>query len=283
MENFTIENDGFFGKSFIPTDNKYPEKAMIAFIGSNGDFANACKLGEYFSNLGLTSIAIAYWNVESLPKVMTNLPLESVENAAKYLKSKGFSKIGVCGISKGGELALLSASMFHEINGVIAISPNYAACIGFNGIKEVNHSTWTYKGKEIPYTKAHMSLGRAILKTLSAAEMTTNFIYEDALAKVNPESIIPVENISGAILLVSAEYDSMWPSKHSCEKIMERLNLNNFPYPYKHLNYKYASHMILPFASNLNHLYKIERKNKIECQQSRDDLIKNIENWILNW
>ncbi|MEG1875356.1 MAG: acyl-CoA thioester hydrolase/BAAT C-terminal domain-containing protein, partial [Angelakisella sp.] len=192
MENFTVEQDGFFGKSYLPLQNEYPDSAMIAVVGSNGDFANACKLADYFCGLGITSLALAYWNVAGLPKAMVNLPLESVENAAKYLQKSGFGKIGICGISKGGELALLAASMFREINGVIAISPNYAACIGMQGIKEVNHSTWSYGGKEIPYTKAHVPLGKVLRRTLAAGEMTTNFIYEDALAQVNPASIIPV-------------------------------------------------------------------------------------------
>ncbi|MEG1460576.1 MAG: acyl-CoA thioester hydrolase/BAAT C-terminal domain-containing protein, partial [Oscillospiraceae bacterium] len=269
MDSFTLEKDGFFGELILPSENKYPDKAMIAFIGSNGDFANARKLAEYFADLGVTGLALAYWNAEGLPKQMSELPLESVENAAKYLKNRGFSKIGVCGISKGGELALLSASMFPEINGVIALSPNYAACVGFKGMRETKHSTWVYGGKEIPYTKVHVSIAKALVKTLAAGEMTTNFIYEQALKQPNPESIIPVENINGPIMLVSADYDSMWPSKFSCEKIMERLREKHFGFAYEHLNYENASHMILPFASNLNGLYKIERKKKAECEASR--------------
>ncbi|MEG2204157.1 MAG: acyl-CoA thioester hydrolase/BAAT C-terminal domain-containing protein, partial [Oscillospiraceae bacterium] len=189
MENYTLDSHGFFGKRYPPSENRYPDKAVLAMIGSNGDFSHACRLAEYFSGIGVTAIALAYWNADGLPKEMVKLPLEGVEYAARYLKECGFSKIGVCGISKGGELALLAASMFHEINGVIAISPSYAAGIGFRGIRPVEHSTWSYGGKEIPFTRSRVSLGRVLWKTLAAGEMTTNFIYEEALSRVNPESI----------------------------------------------------------------------------------------------
>ncbi|MEG1492320.1 MAG: hypothetical protein RR394_08705, partial [Oscillospiraceae bacterium] len=64
MDSFTVEKDGFFGELILPSENKYPDKAMIAFIGSNGDFANARRLAEYFADLGVTGLAIAYWNAE---------------------------------------------------------------------------------------------------------------------------------------------------------------------------------------------------------------------------
>lgn len=41
-------------------------------------------------------------------------------------------------------------------------------------------------------------------------------------------AIIPVENISGPILLLSAKDDALWPSKYMSEKIVSRLTENNF-------------------------------------------------------
>ncbi|MEG1633080.1 MAG: hypothetical protein RR314_03410, partial [Oscillospiraceae bacterium] len=74
-----------------------------------------------------------------------------------------------------------------------------------------------------------------------------------------------------------------WPSKYSCEKIMERLREKHFGFAYEHLNYENASHMILPFASNLNGLYKIERKKKTECRASREALSRAIARRIHDW
>jgi esterase/lipase len=281
--NYTVENDGFFGKKYSPENNKYPNKAIITLSGSDGSFNLACKMAKYFSSIGITSISLAYWKGKGLPNEIVSVPIESVENAVHYLKTQGFEKIGVCGISKGGELALLSGSLLNEINGVIAISPIHVACIGFKGMKEVDKSCWSYKGQDIPYTKGHMNFGEVIKKSVIAREITMDFIYEEVLSKINPNSVISVENINGPVLLVSAANDSMWLSKFSCEKVIERLDSNNFKHQYKHLNYQYASHMLFPFSTIFNRFFKVERQYKIECQKSRIDLSQNIQEWLYVW
>lgn len=280
---YTIKEYGFHGTKFSPKENKYPNKVIITFTGSDGSFKLACKMAKYFNNIGITSVALAYWKVKGLPKEFIGVPLESVENAAKLLREEGFQKIGVCGVSKGGELSLLAGSMLSEINGVIAVSPMYVSCMGFKGLREVEGSSWSYKGQDIPYSKGHMDISKVIKKTILKKEPTMNFIYEDLISNFNPESIIKVENINGPILLISPDYDSMWASKLSCEKVIERLEKMHFKYSYKHLNYKYASHMIFPVKGFWNYLFKVERKFKVECDESRVNLDENLESWISIW
>ncbi len=281
--NYTVENDGFFGRKYSPENNKYPNKAIITLSGSDGSFKFSCKMAKYFSSIGITSIALAYWKGKGLPNKIVSVPIESVENAVQFLKTQGFEKIGVCGISKGGELALLSGSLLNEINGVIAISPLHVACIGYKGMKVIPQSSWSYKGQDIPYTKGYMNLGEVIRKSVIQKEITMDFIYEDMLSKINPKSIIAVENINGPVLLVSAEKDSMWLSKFSCDKVIERLGSNNFIHQYKHLNYQYASHILLPFSTIFDCFFKVERQYRNECQKSRIDLSKNIQEWLYVW
>lgn len=33
---FRVKTDGFFGELFLPEEDKYPEKALICFSGSDG-------------------------------------------------------------------------------------------------------------------------------------------------------------------------------------------------------------------------------------------------------
>jgi hypothetical protein len=49
------------------------------------------------------------------------------------------------------------------------------------------------------------------------------------------ESEIKVERINSPILLISASQDEVWPSTLMCNKMMERLKVNNFQYFYKHI------------------------------------------------
>ncbi|HAX72436.1 MAG TPA: hypothetical protein DCY20_02800 [Firmicutes bacterium] len=117
---YTLDEHGFYGKKFVPVHNKYPNKVMIAFTGRDGSFKFASRLAEYYSGIGITCVAVCYWNISGLPLEMINVPIDSIEQAALQLQKEGYEKIGVCGISKGGELALLSGSLISEITSVIA-------------------------------------------------------------------------------------------------------------------------------------------------------------------
>ena len=49
------------------------------------------------------------------------------------------------------------------------------------------------------------------------------------------EAAIPVENIQGAILLVSAKRDALWPSTPMSEQIEKRLAANGFEHHCEHM------------------------------------------------
>jgi hypothetical protein len=46
---------------------------------------------------------------------------------------------------------------------------------------------------------------------------------------------IPVENIKGPVLCVSAKQDEMWPSTEMSDEVMNRLDAHRFPYVHEHL------------------------------------------------
>jgi len=56
---------------------------------------------------------------------------------------------------------------------------------------------------------------------------------------------IPVERIRGPVLLVSGGRDALWPSSRLAQMAVARLKFNRHPYPYGHLRYEKAGHMIL--------------------------------------
>ncbi len=65
----------------------------------------------------------------------------------------------------------------------------------------------------------------------------------------------PVENISGPVLLVSGTDDQMWPSSDLADIAMRRLESKNFKFPFRHLKYQDAGHLILlPFGPRTTHV-----------------------------
>ncbi len=55
---------------------------------------------------------------------------------------------------------------------------------------------------------------------------------------------IPVERINGPILLISGKDDEIWLSTEASDAAIERLKEHNYPYPYEHLSYDNAGHLI---------------------------------------
>ncbi len=55
---------------------------------------------------------------------------------------------------------------------------------------------------------------------------------------------IAVEKTRGPILLVSGMDDQMWPSSDLADIALRRLQAHHHPFPYRHLKYEGAGHLI---------------------------------------
>jgi len=55
-------------------------------------------------------------------------------------------------------------------------------------------------------------------------------------------AIIRVENIDGAILLLSGTDDHVWPSTAMADRVMKRLDAHHFRFAHEHLRYEGAGH-----------------------------------------
>ena len=203
----------------------------------------------------------------------------------------GYEKVGLWGISKGAELALTAGSLLPGLaNAVVAVAPISTVCQGFTkkkGIKILPGSSWSFHGKELPYTSFGLEkfpLGRVLRKSLAARELTMYDNYLPMIQKPNPDAVIRAENITGPILLISSKRDTMWPSEPAAEKVMERLRERNFSYPYQHLSYNYGSHLFVPVELSLAKFFVRDRgKYKEWSRKARmDSLTKTLE-FVSKW
>lgn len=227
-ESFRVGKDGFHGELFCPVKDEYPGKALVCFSGSDGNFELAKKLAAVFQVRGLTTLALAYVNEDALPNRFYHIPIDTLEAAARRLHQMGYEKVGLWGISKGAELSLLAGSLLPGVvNAVVAVAPMSIACQGFmkeKGIIILPGSSWTFHGKEIPYTSFRMEktpYGRILLRSLRAREVTMLDLYMPMIQNPNPDSVIRAENITGPVLLISSKMDTMWPSEASARQVME--------------------------------------------------------------
>ena len=95
---FLLIKDGFIGKLYIPDEDCFTGKVLIAFSGSDGVFLLSQKLAEKFQTVGLTIMALAYWNMPGLPDHLEDIPLEYLGMVSDKLKEMGYEKIGLWGV-----------------------------------------------------------------------------------------------------------------------------------------------------------------------------------------
>ena len=182
---------------------------------------------------GYAVLAIGYFNAEGTPKNLDRISLDAISdtimNIAKRNSKINEAKIALIGGSRGGELVLNLASRFDHFNAVIAMSTSN---VSFPAITwSANTSSWTYKGKEVAYVPAP-------LKTISPAlkgDLYTahKMMLEDKEAVKKAE--IEVENINGAILILSGKNDDQWPASEMSEQLIQRLKNNRFKHYNKHI------------------------------------------------
>jgi dienelactone hydrolase len=283
----TIKENGFHGWLYQPKENAYPGKALIMMGGSDGYFSLTCYVAEQFVKRGITVLALAYWNQPGLPDAFENVPIEPVEKAAQYLKTCGIQKVGLWGISMGAELALIAGSLFQDlISCVVAACPINVCSQGFasgKGVTPLEDAAYSYQGKGLPFANLSFSKKRILKDMLKYREVRINSCYEDVVENAPEEARIKVENIKGPILLLSAAQDAMWPAKDAGEAIMKRLAEKKFPYTYKHYNYEYASHFLIPVKLKSARMFAIERKYPEKCWESDMDAFEKTLEFLKEW
>ena len=279
----TVSKDGFEGILFPANYTK--EKVLIVISGSNGGMKLTKQCAEFYSKHFVPTLALAIFGTKETGKDLDRVPLEYVESAIRWLKKHGYQKIGIDGTSKGSELALLCASIFDELECVIARVPSYFVSEGLiskgKTKKPSGTSCWSYHGNEIPfarYNSRSFNLPEIILK-----EKELHLISINQDKTVKDEDIIPVEKIKAPLLLLSGKNDAVWPSYDSSLYIEKRLSETGYSYPVRHIAFDYIGHEMITTLSPIYKLaFKAERRYKQECKKERKRLAYELLNWVRN-
>ena len=284
IKDFSLEDDGFIGKLYIPNEDNFKGKVLIVFSGSDGIFELSQKLAGKFVEAGLTTMALAYWNMPGLPEGMEDIPLEYLGKVFDSLTELGYEKIGLWGVSMGAEYALLAASYLpQKFSCVIACSPIHFATQGITKNKNnATNSAYSFQGKSLIFNKYKKSMSKwtAAKYILKRGEYSVRFMYDDISENPIEGSIIPVENINGPILMFAGEMDSMWPATLAGDKIIERLNAKNFGFKRELYKYEHGSHYMVPMSLKSDKLFKAERKYPEESQRIKADIWEKTLNFI---
>jgi dienelactone hydrolase len=220
-----VPADGIYGTLYRPKDRSTRRPAVLYFGGSEGGLPPY--LGEYAALLashGYPALALAYFNGPGLPGTLTRVPLEYFTKALGILRAQpGVDprRVYVMGASRGGEAALLLGSTFPKlVNGVVAFVPGSYVN---SAIPDRGHSGWTLAGRELPYAPFRK--------------------FGAPAASVDPRAVIPVERITGPILLTCGGLDLKWPSCSFVDDVTQRLTAHHFRHPVTVLRYPNGGHL----------------------------------------
>lgn len=221
---------------FLGTGNK--QTLIVGLGGSEGGNAWA---GDYwqeqrnrFIDKGYAFLAVGYFGMDSTPAYLDRIALDgvyrSIESATKN-SLVNETCIVVIGGSKGAELALLMGSYYPDIKAVVGIVPGHAVFAALTSA--MTTSSYSLDGEPLPFVPVPISATPELLTGDLRGAFTKMLMDKEAVEN----AAIKVENINGAVLLLSAKNDEMWPSKEMSELIVKRLKENSFPFPYKHIAY----------------------------------------------
>lgn len=234
-----VREAGLVG-TFYYEKSRNHQPPVIFFGGSSGGnfYDNYQNYPEDLVKRGYAVLTLAYFDfdgIETLPNMLRHIPLEYFGRAISWLNNRpetAVEGVAVIGNSRGGEVALLLATHYPSISTVIAIVPSAYVGSAYNGGKPVAGAAWTLHGKEIPYVDYQDAV----------IHYDPWWTIVDNLSAVQPFAI-RVEKMSAALLLLSGEKDKIWPSTKMSKRIVDRLEMYQYPFPYKHISYD-AGHNI---------------------------------------
>jgi dienelactone hydrolase len=239
------------GKLFIPS-RPGPHSVIVVLSGTGGGFD--LDKAAVLSRHGFATLALAYFGIPPLPTWLHRIPLEYFEAALGWLAAQpeiDAQRIGILGVSRGAELALLLATKFPAIHAVAAYAPSSVAWAAGGRDKATGEiiPSWTWQGLPVPFApmplRGFMWRSAIPVAVLRRPVMFRN-LFRAGLR--NREMIerasIPVEQMRGPVLLISGGDDHLWPAAEMSEAIVARLKKNNFAHAVEHLHYPRAGHML---------------------------------------
>ena len=246
-----INEDGVIGVLYTPA-GEGPHPAVMFLNGSNGG-VNEPRAALMAAN-GYVALTLAYFGYEGVQRHISNTKLEYFSHALDWLRQKVQPKDGfvaVSGQSRGGELALLLGATFPDKVSAVAgwvpsafVHGGQAAAdptLGRDG------PSWLMDGKPLTHiwndnpaaSWAPYDEGQPPRRNSKA--MVTALGDPGATSRAR----IPVERISGPVLLVSGGDDGAWPSDTYSLIVASSLAAAGHPHEVTWVNWPEAGHSIL--------------------------------------
>ena len=290
---YTVAEDGFVGY-WHPADG-HAGKAIIVFPGSGADYELTRKGSEFLRSAGWSCLLVAFAGWDGLPEDPVLAPVEYAEKAVMALKEAGYENVGAYGISAGAKYAITAASLLPDISLVIAASPFDYTTEAFKGTKALNQSTFSFRGKPLPYDPT-VTLHRNILSVLLRTALNKKYGMRRMLRGCYQENVqteearIKVENMHADFLMQCPGYDDCWPSDEAVPRMKKILDEAGYPYRVQATVYEKGSHLLCgdlmaspEYLKSMKKILQAEYADQAACNKAREDSMKEALVFLEGW
>ena len=250
-----IDEEGLVGTLLRPSVSG-PRPVVVALGGAGGGLSEGG--AQSLASQGFAALALAYFGAGALRRELVEVPLEYFQRALAWLRAQpgiDADRVAVVGNSKGAELALLLGATYPEdVGAVVGYAPSPIVWQGIPFDREAYYggprSPWSLRGEPLAFVPLPRPLPSELIRMTGSLfggqGMRARPFYERALdtGTAVDDASIAVEGIQGPVLLVSGTDDGLWPSTHFSEMVVERLKAHDHPFPFEHLRYEGAGHML---------------------------------------
>lgn len=237
-----IASEQFVGKLFSPKAAR-PAPGVIVLGGTSG--ALHLSVASLLAVHGFSALALAYFGQPGLPPKHENIDIEYFSRAIDWLLTRpevGVDGIGVVGISRGGEAALITAAHDERVRAVVSYNGSGVMFQSWN-VNAEGGAAWRRAGEALPFLPVSIDRTQLAQSSEDHPFSTKNQFLaamgdNDAVQQATP----PLERINGSLLLIAGCDDSVWPSVELAEYVERYLKQKDFSFPVVRQNYSGAGH-----------------------------------------
>ncbi|MCH2197389.1 MAG: palmitoyl-CoA hydrolase [Flavobacteriales bacterium] len=236
-----VTGQDFKASYFASAETEKQPAVILVGGGAWGDY-----WGQELAKAGFVGLSLPYCQEEGLPALPEEIPLEYFEKAAGWLSQQPEvdpENILVMGASRNAELALVVASYFPDlVHGAIAYSPSSVSWS--NTVLPYNSDqvkpSWTYRSQAVPFIPMEKFQGGEAEMVQPLPYWVSGFSNEAIVHR----AAIPVEKVSGPIILFSGIADQVWPSARMADMIEGRAKSSGFKFDLENIQFQNAGHLI---------------------------------------
>lgn len=198
---------------------------IIVLGGSEGDDTTARRIAPQLAAHGYAALGLPYRSpdrgqgqaIPGLPSVFSEIPVDRLEQVYQWALSDArvdSTRIGLWGVSKGAEFALIAAANYDWLDAVAAIVPSDVVWEGFGSgnLERTGTPSFSMKGKPLPYVPYGAPGRRRNAKDMGRWQNP----------KAAAAARVPIERFQGLLLVAGGEQDRTWDSAGMSQAISER-------------------------------------------------------------